>query len=188
ALASSERVVEGERVTFQYDLTGGNIDRSLIKYYWYVYPGGTIEGQGTPVIVLDTSGLGRTGWAIAQVMVHTPYDDRCESSGPTKSVRVLRNSQLKADLFWDWFVDNADHSYAEQMARPEGLEDLAAHLRQVDPDLTYQLLPIPNDKDSEHLIIGYSGKEDKSKIVKDLVDSVPLRLAHVKVLAAKRGQ
>jgi hypothetical protein len=119
----------------------------------------------------------------------TPYADYCESSGPSDTVRVLRKGQLsKADVFWDWYYDNCGPYYTYYLSKRTDhdaiFDDLTAHLRQVDPDLTYQMVPDEKDRNSFQLIIGYSGKEDKSRIVDDLVSRAPLSV-HCKAAAVK---
>jgi hypothetical protein len=187
-IASSERVVDGDTVTFQYEIAGGkNIDRGLLKYIWYVDRGRIAAGQGTPVILVDTSGQGPAGSLTATTQVSSPYEG-CEWI-TSANVRVRRKGPLtKAEVFWEWFLDNGERYYGFLQSKgkehTEILEDFAAELRKVDSDLTYKLVPDEKEKDSYQLLIGYSGKEDKSKIVKDLVDRAPIH-SGFNVMASK---
>ncbi len=73
-LVSDEAVTDGDNVTFHVELTNGNVDRGTLEYNWIVDRGRIVSGQGTPVIVVRTSGMGSIGSVTATVDIE-PYGE-----------------------------------------------------------------------------------------------------------------
>jgi hypothetical protein len=175
-IASSERVVDGESVSFQLEILGGNLDRSLLQYQWYVERGRIVSGQGTPVIIVDTTGQGPAGSVTATVAIGGPYPDCCLTT--SESSRVRRKGELtKADIFWEWFFETNDRFYSfdspYKKNEPENFEDLTARLREVDSKLTFKILAIEKTGGPRKLMFGYAGNPKKDKVVDDLIARAP---------------
>ena len=103
-ISSAEAVTEGEKLSFQLELIGGNVDRNKLEYNWTSKNGRIVSGQGTPVIFVSTSGQGTYGSITATVNV-SPYRD-CEWF-TSESVYVRRKGERsKADIFWVWIWFN----------------------------------------------------------------------------------
>jgi hypothetical protein len=104
-MASAETVTDGDTLTFQFVITGGDLDLTNLKYYWHI-DRGKIEGdESSPVIVVDTTGQGPAGsiTATAEVSSLGPVCPRVMS----ETVYVRRKGvQTKEDLFWKWFQQN----------------------------------------------------------------------------------
>lgn len=176
-IASAERVVDGEMVSFQLEMHGGNIDRSLLLYQWVVDRGRIVSGQGTPVIIVDTAGQGPAGVVTATIGIGGPYPDCCWTT--SESTRVRRKGELtKADVFWEWFFENNYRFYSYDSPyrknEPETLEDLTERLAEVDPKLTFKILPGEKNGGPRKLVFGYTGNRKKDKVVDDFIARAPV--------------
>lgn len=175
-IASAENVTDGEEVTFHVELWGGNVERSLLRYNWTIDRGRIVSGQGSPVIIVDTTGHGTAGSVIATVDI-APYPD-CEWNS-SELVRVRRKGKLtKADLFWDWFFQNSsrfsnyDSPYNKNVT--ETFEDLTQRLSEVDTNLTFKIMPRTQFAQSRKLTIGYAGKSYNAKVVNSFIARAPI--------------
>lgn len=170
-IASAEAVTERDKVSFQLELIGGNVDRSKLEYNWTVKHGRIISGQGTPVIFVSTAGRGSDGSVTATIDV-SPYRD-CEWV-TSESVYIRRKGErTKADAFWEWIWFNwAKVQYAE-LAENAGInKEIRERLDEIDPNLNLEIGP-KNDKGKRDLIVGYSGKPYNSKAVSEFVARAP---------------
>jgi hypothetical protein len=62
--ASAQTMTEGDKVTFNLSVAGGDYDLERLKYRWRIYPKGRLlAGERDTVVVLDTSTV-RGHWAI----------------------------------------------------------------------------------------------------------------------------
>ena len=77
---SSAMLDSGETMTFSANVSGGSQDQSDVTYNWSVDQGTIIEGQGTPVITVDTNGLENT-----TVTASVVIGGLCESCGEVQA-------------------------------------------------------------------------------------------------------
>lgn len=166
---SENTVTDGDKVTFHANLTGGNVDRNLLRYFWSIDRGKIVGGQGTAVIVVDTTGTGPAG-SITATMDIEPYRDCCWVTFETVFVR--RNGPLtKADVFWDWFRTNASELYYNESSENAILDKLRFELQKADPNLTFEIGPKQNDK--RDFTLNHSNNKTGQKILKDFTARAP---------------
>ena len=79
------------------DLTNGNVDRSILKYTWYIDHGRMLTGQATPVITVDTTG--QSPGSITATIDISPYPD-CEWISSDTTRILPTRSVTEADQFW----------------------------------------------------------------------------------------
>ncbi len=168
-LVSEGTVTDGDKVTFHVNLTGGSVDRTLLKYFWQIDRGKIVEGQGTPVIVVDTTGTATSGSIMATIDIE-PYRECCWAM--SESVFVRRTGPLtKADVFWEWFRTNASELYYNESAENPILDKLRHELQKADPNLTFKIGPKQNDK--RDFTLNHSNKKTGQKILKDFIARAP---------------
>ena len=175
-IASAPRVVDGETVTFHFEMAHGNVDKSLLKYNWMIERGRIVSGQGTPVVIVDTTGAGPAGSVTATIEIGGPYPECCWLTSET--VRVRRKGQLsKPDVFWEWFVENTDRiRYYDSpyiKGETEILDELSERLREVDPKLTFKILAAEPYGNARKIVIGYSLRSSR-KVLDDLISRAPV--------------
>jgi hypothetical protein len=170
-IASAPAVTDGDKVSFQVELTGGNVDRSRLEYHWIVNAGRIVSGQGTPVVFVSTSGEGSVGSVAATIDI-SPYRD-CEwFSGESIYVR-RKGPRTNADMFWEWmWFNGAKVQYAEVPENADIEREIRERLDQIDPRLTLEIGPRGKDGKRD-LIVGYSGKNYDSKAVAEFIARAP---------------
>lgn len=175
-IASANAVTDGDEVTFQVELTGGNVDRSKLEYHWTVDRGKIVSGQGSPVVFVSTSGEGSAGSVTATVDI-SPYRDCCWVA--SESVYVRRKGQrTNADLFWEWmWFNGAQVQYADLPENSSIQTDIREWLDQIDPNLTLDIGP-KGEGGKRDLIVGYMGETYDSKAVADFVARAPNKIVH----------
>ena len=169
-LGSAEAVTDGERVTFHVEPRVGEVDRSL-EYHWNVRDGRIVDGQGTPVIVVSTSGVGSGGSVSATVDFSTR---ECRNVSTSQPVYVRRKGpRTSADAFWEWlWFNGAKLQFAERSQNADLAAEIRTRLNEVDPDLTLELGSLGDDGKRE-IIIGHRSKPSDSKQVIDFVARAP---------------
>jgi hypothetical protein len=184
-VASDQRVTDGDLVTFTSKLTGGNVDRSILKYLWHINRGRIIGGKESPTLVVDTTGVGPAGSVITATIQIAPYPD-CEWV-TSESVWVRRPGRpTKVDEFWEWFAHNMSSiQYDDKPENAGVLAILTAKLREVDPKLTYAIVPRRvTGYGPRKILFGYSGKRWDKKAVEAFIARAPV-LTGWQMLAAE---
>jgi len=170
-LASDEAVTDGDKVTFHVELIGGTADRSTLEYNWNVDQGRIVSGQGTPVIVVSTSGVGSAGSVTATIDI-SPYRECCWATSQTVYVR-RKGTRTNADIFWEWlWFNGARVKYADVEDSSVIETEIRERLDQIDPNLTLTLGP-RNGEGKRELIVGWAGKPYDTKAVAEFVARAP---------------
>ena len=170
-LASDEAVTEGDRVTFHVELTGGNIDRDELTYDWKLAHGAgkILSGQGTPVVVVNTRGLGKTGSVTATAFIYHACD-----LTTSETVYVRRSGErTKVDECWEWlWFNGARVQYANLEETAVIQAEIRDRLDAIDPNLTVELGP-RNTEAKREIILGWAGKPYNSRAVTEFASHAP---------------
>ena len=137
-VSAPQTVNEGEIITFAADVTyGGTAD---LKYAWTVNPTGAkvLSGAGTPMITVDTTGLGGQRVIATLVVTDGTSDPSCRQSA--QSVAVVTAPERKVIVARE-FDECNNCTFDDQKAR---LDNLAVELQ--------------NDPSTRAYIIAYGGR------------------------------
>ena len=174
-LSSSFSVDDGDMVTFQFEVSGGNIDLTNLDYYWLVDRGKIIDGQGTRVIRVDTAELGSAGslTVTGQVRFRHEWADGICPQSESETVRVRRRGpQTEADIFWDWFYENERRLYYDEEPGNKGFEnEVRAELAKVDAKLRFYVGDKKPRVTKRDLLIGFIGRSQDPLAANAIVDA-----------------
>lgn len=170
-LSSADAVTDGEMVTFHVERMGGNIDVGLLEYNWTLDRGRIVSGQGTPVVIVGSSGVGAAGSVTATVEITPSRECSCVTS-QTSYVR-RKGPPTNADMFWEWlWFNGANPQFSELSENADIAKEVRERLDQVDPNLTLEL-GTREDGGKREIIVGHKGNPYDSKAVTEFVARAP---------------